>query len=103
MKKTFPINVILGLTTGILLDRFNEIHALAEWVMGRPVYTHEFASLELCKLLRDRVLAQHPVLANVTPYNKNGPVSLEIYLRENIALYGAEREIKQGEPVTHLW
>ncbi len=39
--------------TGITLGSFSDFHEYAEKVMGRPVWTHEFASREVCDQLKE--------------------------------------------------
>lgn len=62
-KRSFSIHAILSLTTGKLLGDFGEMHELAEWVAGYPIWTHEFADKTLWQRLRLTVFAQHPALA----------------------------------------
>lgn len=38
---------IVSAYTGILCGDFNEFHKYAEELLGRPVWTHEFASQDL--------------------------------------------------------
>lgn len=37
---------VIGLYTGILCGPFSDVHELAENVMGRPIWTHQFPGLE---------------------------------------------------------
>jgi hypothetical protein len=46
---------IIGLYTGITAGPFSDVHALAEKTLGRPIWTHQFASEELCKELREKI------------------------------------------------
>lgn len=43
---------IIGVYTGITCGPFGDIQELAEEVLGRPIFTHEFASKELAEELR---------------------------------------------------
>lgn len=65
MTKTFSLTAILSATTGRLLCAFSDMHELAEFVEGHPIWAHEFASPDLTARLRDTLIAQHPDLAPV--------------------------------------
>lgn len=47
---------IIGLYTGVTFGPFADIHKLAEEVLGRPVFTHEFASQKIYDEVRGRLL-----------------------------------------------
>ena len=62
--KDFSLGVALSLTTGYMLaGNFGEIHEAAEWLVGHPIWTHEFADRALADRLRDMILGQRPELA----------------------------------------
>ena len=42
---------VVTIFTGILIGNFSDAHEYAESLMGRPIFTHEFASEELAKEL----------------------------------------------------
>lgn len=65
MKRAFPIEVIASLTTGKLLCGFGDMHELAEFVAGHPIWTHEFACRETNQRLADTVFAQHPSVRDI--------------------------------------
>jgi hypothetical protein len=44
---------IVGAFTGIAAGSFGDIQEYAERVLGRPIWTHEFASKELSAELKD--------------------------------------------------
>lgn len=44
---------IVSAYTGILCGDFNEFHKYIEELLGRPVYTHEFANANLWKVIRE--------------------------------------------------
>jgi hypothetical protein len=46
---------IIGLYTGYTLGPFEDIHGLAEELIGHPIFTHQFASKILSKQLQDLV------------------------------------------------
>jgi hypothetical protein len=74
MTKTFPVHVVAGLTTGMSLGSFGDIHECAEFVLGHPIWTHEFADPSLGAKCRERIFALHPKLveadALVAPLNR---------------------------------
>lgn len=39
--------------TGVLIGEFSEFHKYAEEIMGRPIFTHEFADEEIEKKLKE--------------------------------------------------
>lgn len=67
MMKGFDPAAIASLTTGVALVEINKIHEAAEWVMGHPIWTHEFASKELWTDMRQRILAVLPNMPTEEP------------------------------------
>ena len=59
-KLTKEQAVILSGFTGIMHGSFGDLHGDVEKRLGRPVFTHEFASLNLKDLYRDDFLAMQP-------------------------------------------
>ena len=55
MKLTKEQAAIIGLYTGITAGPFSDVIKLAEDLLGRPIYTHEFANEALCNTLKDAV------------------------------------------------
>lgn len=51
-KLTKEQAAIIGAYTGIAAGPFSDIHGYAEKVLGRPVWTHEFADNRLSEKLR---------------------------------------------------
>ena len=45
---------IISAYTNYLLGDFNEMHKYIEEIMGRPVYTHELASIEIVDEIREK-------------------------------------------------
>lgn len=64
-RNIFPLAAVLGITTGVAWGPFSDVHALAEHVMGHPIWTHEFASKPLWEEMRRRVLVAYPWLAAI--------------------------------------
>lgn len=46
---------IIGAYTGICCGNFSDIQELAERELGRPIWTHEFATKELSEELKKKV------------------------------------------------
>ncbi len=105
MKKTYPTEIVLSLTTGYLLKQggLGEIQDLAEHVAGHSIFTHELVDKQLVTKLVARVHEQHPQLAYV---DKFAPEIISddllrgaytrAYVTHQIAKYGAELEIEGG-------
>jgi hypothetical protein len=53
MRLTKEQAAIIGAYTGITLGPFSGIHEYAEKKLGRPIFTHEFASRELMDRLKE--------------------------------------------------
>ena len=45
---------VVAAYTGIMLGTFSDFHEYAEKLMGRPIFTHEFANEELVQELQAR-------------------------------------------------
>jgi hypothetical protein len=93
--KSFTIPVLVSLVSGKLLtNTFGDVHECAEFVIGHPVWTHEFASETLWQAMRAKVLEQHPDLdvdvEHVTKDNWRDVVA------KLVADLGESRELRQG-------
>ncbi len=62
-SKEFDFVVILSASTGRLMSNSSNLHGCIEWIMGHPVWTHEFADNGLWEKLQAKVHRQHPDLA----------------------------------------
>jgi len=56
--RDFPTAVIASLSSGVLLCDFGKMHEAAEYLMGHPIWTHQFPSLEAD--MRRAILEQCP-------------------------------------------
>ena len=45
---------VVGAYTGVLMGKFDDMHAYIEEVMGRPVFTHELANKPTIEEIEDR-------------------------------------------------
>jgi hypothetical protein len=57
-KLTREQAAIIGCYTGISAGPFEDIHKLAEELLGRPVWTHELANKEVWEQLKEKVKPQ---------------------------------------------
>lgn len=48
---------VIGAYTGVTASKFSIVHEYAEKVLGRPIFTHEFASEKLMAELRQATKA----------------------------------------------
>lgn len=51
---TYKEKIIVSAYTGYLMCDFEDVHAYIEEKLGRPVYTHELASEDIQREIRDR-------------------------------------------------
>ncbi len=54
-KLTKEQAAIIGLYTGIACGPFSDVHKLAEELLGRPVWTHEFPDKDVRKEMKEAV------------------------------------------------
>lgn len=98
--REFPTAVLLSLVTGKLLCDFGYMHEAAEFVVGHPVWTHEFADRNLCDHIRDTITEQHPDLAvDASPVTKD---NYKEWLAGQIERLGATRTMCIGSEVRHI-
>lgn len=103
MKKAYPIEIVLSLTTGFLLKHqgFAEMHELAEHVLGHSVWTHEFADEQLVQRMAVAVFRQHPALRDAEAFDvsiKKEKLDeyLAAYVARAVTRYGAFLDIERG-------
>ena len=60
------IGVALSLLTGKVLCPFAEMQETAEWLLGRPIWTHEFGDRETVRLLQGAIIVSAPQLSMET-------------------------------------
>lgn len=56
--KQFSPAVLASISSGVLLCDFSKLHEASEWIMGHPIWTHQFPSLRAD--LEAAVAAQFP-------------------------------------------
>jgi hypothetical protein len=95
-KRTFPTTVVLSIVSGRLLcESFGDMHELAEYVAGHPIWTHEFAEQSLSDRLRRELIAQHPVLRG-TDLASLGKDNFREWTDREVARVGDSLEITKG-------
>lgn len=95
--KAFSTAAVVSLTSGMLLCDFSKMHELAEYVMGHPVWSHEFASKPMWDLMKLKLLEQHPCL----PTDSKGVTkdTWQDFLAAACAKFGETLTITKGEEV----
>jgi len=88
--REFPTAAIASISTDTLLCEFSKMHEAAEYLMGHPIWTHQFASEQLWARMRQAVLDQLP----------DFPTSLAGITRENYQDRVAALEREFGATVT---
>lgn len=56
--------IVVSAYTGVLMCKFDELHEYAEEVLGRPIFTHEFASEKLAEELKEKSKAEFLEICN---------------------------------------
>ena len=92
MKRSFPTEVVLSLSTGILLCDFGAMQELAEFLSGSPVFTHQFAHKPLWEEWRRGLLAQLPQIESVNAEAVTKE-NWEQFLKQQIAAFGPTLEV----------
>jgi hypothetical protein len=98
--REWPTAVVVSLSSGRLLCEFSEMRRLAEWLVGHPIWTHQFAHIPFVDELRLSLVAQHPILLTFDAEavtNENWMVKAS----EANAMFGATLLLHpMGEPET---
>ena len=81
--KTFPMEVVLSISTGLLLCTFPDMLEAVEYLVGSPVFTHQFAYKPFVDEVAESVMHQCPKLrevdaSGVTPDNWKEWVNKEL-------------------------
>lgn len=58
--RDFSTAAIASLSTGVLLCKFSEMHEAAEYLMGHPIWTHQFGSKDLWHKMQRAIIEQCP-------------------------------------------
>ena len=100
-SRTFSTAAIVSITTGTLFCSFAEMHEAAEWIMGHPIWTHHFASPQLCDEMKRTVLVQHPDLPSDSPDGCDHSNYLE-HLAAIEARHGKTLRVARGGGLTAM-
>lgn len=60
--RRFPVEVVLSVSSGVLLCDFSLMHEFIEFIAGHPVWTHELADKSFADRLAADCIAQYPKL-----------------------------------------
>lgn len=99
MNKEISTLALISITSGIMLtEKFGEIHEAAEFIIGHPIWTHEFADKNIQKTLNDLVLKQVPEISSidVSGCNNDNYAQYQKKIHQKI---GFCRVVKQGDAV----
>jgi hypothetical protein len=98
--REFPTEVLVSLTSGILLCDFSAMHECAEFLMGHPIWTHHFASKDLLRDIKGTILAQCPGL----PMEVEGVTAenYRAYVAKLVAEFGEKQTIRKGDGLTAM-
>ncbi len=91
MAKTYPTEVLLSISTGILMCQFNDMHECIEYLCGGPVFTHQLAHRPFYDQLVAAVTTQHPDF-EVSPAGINES-NWKAFRDQQIARLGTSREL----------
>lgn len=86
--KDFPSTAVATIATGVVLGKWEDAHALAEWILGHPVWTHHFPKLR--EQLAAAIKAQFPDM----------PIEMDGVDRENWRTYAADIEARFGKTLS---
>lgn len=96
--RDFPTPVVASVVSGILLCPFSDMHECAEYVLGHPVWTHQFPTLR--HDMQRAVLAQHPGLpAELAGVNRD---NWQEHARRLIEQFGPTLRLEKGAGLTRL-
>jgi|GEM_PF-1345726 len=97
-EKTFDTLLVASASSGVMLTTrysFSALHELCEWVMGHPIWTHEFAERPLWVRISEAIRAQHAEM----PVNDGTELSLEevaSFAGNALELFGTTVTLKRG-------
>lgn len=87
--REFPTAVIASLSSGVLLCDFSAMHEAAEYLMGHPIWMHNFGDKQLWSDMQQTIIAQCPSV----------PTTLEAVTKDNYLERLAEIEKLVGKSV----
>lgn len=93
--KAFSTAAVVSLSSGLLLCNFGEMHEAAEYLMGHPIWTHEFASKPMWDLMKSKLLEQHPGL----PVESDESQPWQDFLAAACVKFGETLTLTKGDEV----
>lgn len=88
--RDFTTAVIASLSSGVLLCNFSDMHEAAEYLMGHPIWTHQFGDKALWHEMQRTILEQCPGM----------PIELNGVNKDNYLDYVSKLEAEFGPAVT---
>ena len=88
--REFPTRVIASLSSGVLLCDFSKMHEAAEYLMGHPIWTHQFADKDLWREMQQAIAQQCPGM----------PMDLSVVTKDNFEHIAQKLEEEIGITVT---
>jgi hypothetical protein len=98
--REFPTAVIATLSTGVLLCEFSKVHEAAEFLMGHPIWTHQFADKNLQVEMQATIAEQCPGMpSKIDGVNKDNYLSKVAELEAEL---GPTQRIRKGGGLTAM-
>lgn len=96
--RDFPTPVVASMTTGILLCDFSAVSEAAEFLMGHPIWTHQYPSLR--KDMERAILEQCPGMPTDLPNVDS--TNWQEAAAKLIAEFGPTVKIRKGSGLTAM-
>jgi hypothetical protein len=96
--REFPTAVIASISSGVLLCDFSAMHEAAEYLMGHPIWTHDFADKALNAEMKRTIAEQCPGM----PTEIEGGPTWRSQLAKIEAEIGKTVTIRKGGGLTAL-
>lgn len=98
--RDFPTAVIASLSSGVLLCEFTDMHEAAEYLMGHPIWTHQFGDKGFVGDMKRTILEQCPGMPiELDGVNKDNYLD---YVAKLEAEFGAAVKIRKGGGLTAM-
>lgn len=98
-SRTFPLGVILSVTTGIVLAEIGDVHEFLDFMTGDQLLTHQLPrASEECK---EPLLQQFPQLEGVQVPPISDWAECEAFLKYQGAIRGSFFEVRPLDPDDH--
>ena len=98
--RDFPTAVIASLATGVLLCEFGKMHEAAQYLMGHPIWSHQFGDREFNGEIKRTISEQCPGMPTDLPEaNRN---NWQDHLAKIVADLGPTVRIRKGDGLTAM-